>query len=154
QTQLLAALSSLTVDACVSPQGDLLVSTHGGEPDWGSGPSGSGRLYKIRYAEKNLPQPVLVSMPAPGEFEIAFDRSLDPANLKDLAKRVDITQGKYVSAGDRFESKRPGYAVIYHQLSSPRYNLPLESASFTPDARTLVLRTRSTAAAANYAITL
>jgi len=59
KNQLFASLSSLTVDACISPRGDLVVSTHGGEPDWGSGPNGEGRLYKISYTGKQLPQPIL-----------------------------------------------------------------------------------------------
>jgi hypothetical protein len=43
KNQLIASLPVLTVDACISPQGDLVVATHGGEPDWGSGPNGQGR---------------------------------------------------------------------------------------------------------------
>ncbi len=154
QNQLIVSLASLTVDACVSPRGDLLVSTHSGEPDWGSGPNGMGKLYKITYAERELPQPVAVSLPAPGAFNIAFDRPVDPATLRDLSKRAEITQGQYVGAGDRFESKRPGYAVVYNQLSSPRYDLPVESVSVSPDGRTIVLRTPPSDAAANYSISL
>ncbi|PYI99837.1 MAG: hypothetical protein DME25_22065, partial [Verrucomicrobia bacterium] len=45
QNQLIACLQALTVDACVSPRGDLVVSTHSGQPDWGSGPNGQGKLY-------------------------------------------------------------------------------------------------------------
>ena len=154
KNQLFASLSSLTVDACVSPKGDLVVSTHGGEPDWGSGPNGEGWLYKISYTDKELPQPILASIPAPGEIDLTYDRSLDPATLKDLARRVVITQGKYASAGDRFEVKRPGYAVVFNQLSAPRIDVPVQSASFTPDRRTIVLQTRPLEIAANYAITL
>ena len=44
QNQLIAALNMLTVDACVSPQGDLVVAVHSGGPDWGSGPGGKGKL--------------------------------------------------------------------------------------------------------------
>ncbi|HKI72065.1 MAG TPA: hypothetical protein VKA81_06805, partial [Verrucomicrobiae bacterium] len=32
QTHLLATLQALTVDACVSPRGDLIVATHSGQP--------------------------------------------------------------------------------------------------------------------------
>jgi hypothetical protein len=60
----------LTVDACVSPGGDLVVSTHGGEPDWGSGPNGLGRLFKIRYADKELAQPVAPWSAGPAEFDL------------------------------------------------------------------------------------
>ena len=154
KNQLFAALSSLTVDACVSPHGDLVVSTHGGEPDWGSGPNGEGRLYKISYSNKQLPQPILASIPAPGEIDITYDRPLDPATLKDLARRVVVTQGKYVSAGDRFEVKRPGYALVFNQLGAPRIDVPVQNAGITPDRRTIVLQTRPLETAAHYAVTL
>jgi putative heme-binding domain-containing protein len=153
ENQLIASLPVLTVDACVSPGGDLVVSTHGGEPDWGSGPNGQGRLFKIRYADKPA-QPVAAWSAGPAEFEIAFDRPLDPEDLKNLAQRVHITEGKYVSAGDRFEIKRPGYAAVYSQLNEPRYPIAVQSADFTPDFRALVLRTQPAEAAFNYAVTL
>ncbi len=154
KSQLIACLTNMTVDACVSPQGDLLVSTHSGEPDWGTGPTGIGRLFKISFTQKETPQPVLAWHGGPSEIRIAFDRPLDPASLKGLAKQAQITQGKYVTAGDRFEVKRPGYAVVQNQLATPRYNVPVESASFTPDQRTLILNTTPLDAAVNYGITL
>src|ERR1051326_143888 len=154
QNQLIASLSSLTVDACPSPQGDLLVSTHGGEPDWGSGPEGQGRLYKISYAHKDVPQPIVAWSSGPSEFEIAWDRPLDPGALKTIAKRIDITAGPYVSAGDRFEVKRPGYAAVYSQLGARRFDVPVEGAGFTPDLRDLVIRTKPLREAVNYAVTL
>src|SRR5262245_45415483 len=46
QNHLLARLNMLTIDACVSPKGDLVATVHSGPPDWGTGPSGKGRLYK------------------------------------------------------------------------------------------------------------
>jgi putative heme-binding domain-containing protein len=154
KSELIASLPTLPVDACVSPKGDLLISTHGGEPDWGSGPNGSGHLYKVSYEQKELPQPVAVWASAPSELRIAFDRPLESVMLRDLKKRLEITQGKYVTAGDRFETKRPGYAVVYSQLSQPRLDVPVQSVSFTPDARNLVLHTKSLDAAENYGITL
>ena len=54
RNHLLACLNMLTVDACVSPKGDLVVAVHSGAPDWGSGPGGKGRLYKISYTGKGL----------------------------------------------------------------------------------------------------
>ena len=47
-TNTLGTLQALTVDACVSPRGDLIVATHGGLPDWGTGPNGKGELWRIR----------------------------------------------------------------------------------------------------------
>ena len=154
QNQLIVALSALTVDACVSPRGELVVATHGGDPDWGSGPNGQGHLYKIRYTGRHLPQPVLVWLSDPTEIRIAFDRTLDPLALKDLANRVEITQGASVVAGDRFEVKRPGYAVVYSQLAMPRYDVAVHSVGFTPDLRTLILKTSPMETAVNYGITL
>lgn len=152
QNQLIASLPVLSVDACVSPQGDLLVAAQSGEPDWGSGPNGPGRLYKISYVAKDIPQPVLSWSSSPSEIRIAFDRPLNPITLKDLARRVEITQGPHVTAGDRFEVKRPGYAVVHSQLGAPRYEVPVLSAGFTADGRTLVLNTRPLEAAGNYGV--
>ena len=69
-----APFSLLTVDACVSPKGDLVVAVHSGAPDWGSGPGGKGKLYKISWTGKTLPQPVAAWPAGPREVRIAFDR--------------------------------------------------------------------------------
>jgi putative heme-binding domain-containing protein len=154
QNQLLACLSALTVDACVSPRGDLVVSTHSGQPDWGSGPNGKGQLYQIRYTDTNTPQPVLVWNASPTELRIAFDHPLDPAALRDVTHKTRIESGKFVSAGDRFESIRPGYQVVYDQLSAPRIAQDILSTSLSPDQRTLTLVTKPRSEAVNYAVTL
>ncbi|MEZ6082172.1 MAG: hypothetical protein R3C56_42800 [Pirellulaceae bacterium] len=52
QNQLLACLNMLPADACISPQGDLVIATHSGSPDWGSGPAGSGKLFKVSYSDR------------------------------------------------------------------------------------------------------
>src|SRR5207237_353902 len=80
QNQMLACLSLLTVDSCVSPQGDLLISCHTGPPDWGTGPAGEGRLFKVRYARKDVPQITAAWAAAPDEFRIAFDKPLQTAD--------------------------------------------------------------------------
>jgi putative heme-binding domain-containing protein len=154
RTQLLACLNMLAIDACVSPRGDLVVAVHSGAPDWGSGPEGKGRLYKITYRDREQPQPVLAWAAGPREARVAFDRPLDPARLRDLARRVKIEYGRHVLAGDRFESLRPGYAAVERQLADPRYDLSVLSAAVTADRRTLVLTTAPHAEAAHYAVTL
>jgi putative heme-binding domain-containing protein len=154
QNQILACLNMLSVDACVSPKGDLVVAAHSGQPDWGTGPTGKGKLYKIMYSDKQAPQPVVAWAAGPREVRIAFDRPLDPQALKNLAQQVTIEYGKYVRAGDPFESLRPGYAVVGHQQTTPRYNLPVHSAQITGDRRTLVLTTALHPEAATYALTL
>jgi putative heme-binding domain-containing protein len=153
QTHLLATLQALTVDACVSPAGDLIVATHSGQPDWGSGPNGKGKLWRIRYHDPQAPQPVAAWNSNPTEVKIAFDKPLDPASLKDLAKAARIESGRFVSAGDRFETIRPGYQVVYDQLAAPRYSHEVLSSQLSPDHRTLTLVTRPRAAAVNYAVT-
>ena len=154
RTDLLACLNMLAVDACVSPTGDLIVSCHGGEPDWGNGPSGKGKLYKISYVGKGTSQPVLAWPAGPREVRVAFDAPLDPDQLKDLARRASIEYGAYVRPGDRFEVKRPGYEAVRRQLAAPRYDLPVRAAGVTGDRRTLILTTDAQPAAASYALTL
>lgn len=154
QNQLIACLNMLTADACVSPKGDLVVAVHSGPPDWGTGPNGKGKLYKITYLEKEAPQPGITWAASPTEIRVAFDRPLDPAALKNLARQATLTQGQYLSAGDRFESLRPGYQVVQDQLVVPRYEVPVLSATITTDRRTLVLATPPRTAAMNFALTL
>lgn len=154
QNQQIASLPALTVDACVSPKGDLLVSTHSGPPDWGTGPEGEGRLYKISASDKSVPQPVLVWSSSPTEIRIAFDRPLDTGKLRSLAKRIQITQGKHVFAGDRFEVVRPGYDAVNAQLAQPRFDVPVEAAGVSADGRTVIVNTRPRREAVNYGISL
>jgi putative heme-binding domain-containing protein len=154
RNQLLACLNALTVDACVSPRGDLVVATHSGQPDWGSGPNGKGKLWQVRYSDTNTPQPVLAWNASPTELRIAFDRPLTPAGLRDLTRKTRIESGRFVSAGDRFETLRPGYQVVYDQLSAPRFDQEILSTRLSPDRRTLTLVTKPRTEAVNYAVTL
>jgi putative heme-binding domain-containing protein len=154
QNQLLAALYMLAVDACVSPAGDLVVAVHGGGPDWGNGPNGKGKLYKIIYTGKDLAQPVLAWAQGPRELRIAYDRPLDPQQLHGLTGKATIEYGKYVAAGDRFEFHRPGYRVVQDQLRTPRFDLPVLNVQVTNDRRTLILATAPHPEAAGYAVTL
>lgn len=153
-TQLIAALNMLTVDCCVAPDGSLVVACHGGGPDWGSGPTGKGRLFKIAYTDRDHPQPVLVWPNGPREVRVEFDRPVDPQLLRDVLKQTKLTGGRYVRAGDRFESMWPGYAVVQMQKAAPRYDVPVRSAQLTPDRRTLILATDPHPAAVHYALTL
>jgi putative heme-binding domain-containing protein len=154
QNNVLACLNMLAVDACVSPKGDLVVAVHSGQPDWGSGPQGKGKLYKISFTGKETPQPVVAWAAGPREVRVAFDRPLDPDHLKNLGEKVTIDYGKYVRAGDPFESLRPGYAVVGLQQATPRYRLPVHAAQVTGDRRTLVLTTAVHPEAVSYALTL
>jgi putative heme-binding domain-containing protein len=154
QNQILACLKMLAVDACVSPQGDIVVACHSGPPDWGTGPLGKGRLYKIRYHEKTAPQPALAWAAGPREVRVAFDRALDPLLLQNLQKQLSIEYGLYVRPGDRFEVLKPPYAVVQQQMATPRHSLPVLSAQVTSDRRTLVLATEPHPQAVSYSLTL
>jgi putative heme-binding domain-containing protein len=154
RTTLLAILSKLTIDACLAPDGSLLVATHSGAPDWGTGPSGPGTLYKITWTGREDPQPVAAWSSGRREMRVAFDRALDPEKIRDLSKRASIEFGPAVAAGDRFETLRPGYAVVAAQLAQPRRVLPVHGATVSPDLRTLILATGLLAEPATYALTL
>ncbi len=154
RNQILACLNMLCVDACVTPHGELAVSVHSGGPDWGTGPKGKGKLYKIFYTDREHPQPVAAWAAGPQEVRVAFDRPLDPAQLSHVVSRTGISYGTFVGAGDRFESLRPGYAVVQSQLSTPRFELPVLGAQLSSDLRTLIFSIAPQRRAASYAITL
>ncbi len=153
-TQLFAALQMLTVDGCVAPNGDFVVACHSGPPDWGTGPTGKGKLFRIQYTNPSAPQPVAAWAESPNEMRIAFDRPLDPTKLHNLAEQVKVEYGEFVRAGDRFETLVPPYAVVQRQLATPRYPLQIAGASLTGDLRTLIVSTAMMKANSHYAITL
>ncbi len=154
QNQIIACLGLLTVDACVTPRGDLLVACHSGPPDWGTGPAGNGRLFKISYTGRETPQPVHAWAAAPDEFRIAFDRPLDPADWADAKDGVRIEAGRFVSAGDRFEVIRPGYQLVRDQMAAPRRWVDVESVSLDAERRTIILSVPRQTEPVNYSITL
>jgi putative heme-binding domain-containing protein len=150
----MACLRNLTLDTCVAPDGSLVIATHSGGPDWGSGPGGKGTLYKVTYAAPDVPQPTAVWPASSTEVRVAFDRELDPAQLAGIGESISLTYGPYVRAGDRYEVKRPGYAVVAQQLQAPRETLVVHSVQLTPDRRTLLLVTDPHPAAVRYAVRL
>lgn len=154
QNQIIASIPMLTIDSCVSPAGDLVVTCHSGPPDWGTGPTGHGILYKISYADRDEPQPVRAYAVSPTEVHFAFDRAIDQSALADLAKKITIDSGAYVGAGDEFEVMRPGYAAVRAQIRSTRAELAVTGVQVTPDHRTLVLRTSAKTQATLGAITI
>lgn len=154
ENHLIACLSMLAVDCCLSPHGDLLVACHSGGPDWGTGPTGIGKLFRIRFTAPQTAQPVSVWPAGPQEVRVAFDHPLDLRQLENLAAQTRIEFGEHVAPGDRFESLRPGYAVVQTQLAAPRFRLPVYAAAVTPDRRTLILSTGPHRRGARYALTL
>ncbi|MDB6122380.1 MAG: hypothetical protein JWQ71_1373 [Pedosphaera sp.] len=154
QNNLIACLNMLTIDAVPTPQGDLLVTCHSGKPDWGTGPQGKGKLFKISYVDTNAPQPVFAYAASPTETRVVFDRPIDPAQFKNLAKQSSLTMGRHVTAGDRFESFTPGYQVVKDQGTIPRFEMRILSTGITADKRSVVLQTAPRMQAVNYAVKL
>lgn len=154
QNHLIGALGMLLVDTCVTPKGDLLLACHSGPPDWGSGPAGQGKVFRVRWAGKETPQPVLSWAAAPDEFRVAFDRPLDDSDWKGVREKVRIEAGRFVSAGDRYEVMRPGYQVVRDQMGFPRRWIELQSLALSNDRRTLILRVPRQTRLETYAITL
>ncbi len=153
-TQLLACLQMLTVDACVAPNGDLVVACHSGPPDWGTGPTGIGKLFRIEMQGTEVPRPVAAWAESERELCIAWDRPLDPLALKDLAERIRIEYGEHVRAGDRFETLVPPYAAVKQQTLSSRAPLTVEGLSVSADLRTLMIATQPLVENVCYAISL
>ncbi len=154
RTTLLACLNMLAADACVAPDGSLVVACHSGAPDWGSGPTGQGKLFKISYSDPSYPQPVAVWPVGPREVRVEFDRKVPADLLRDVSAQAVLTGGQYVRAGDRFESLWPGYAAVQAQRLAPRFKVPIRSTQLTADGRTLVLATDPISRAVHYGLTL
>lgn len=154
QNQVIAALGMLPVDLALSPAGDLVVACHSGDPDWGTGPDGRGRLFKIRYDDPDAPQPVAAWAASPTESWVAFDKPLQPDAWKDLRAGARVEGGRSVVAGERFERFRPGYAVVQRQIQEPRVGLPILSAALGEDGRSVLLRTPPRSAALSYSVVL
>jgi putative heme-binding domain-containing protein len=154
ESQLLACLQMLTVDACVAPNGDLVVACHSGPPDWGTGPQGIGKLFRIRMSQPDVPRPIATWAATPSELQITFDQPLNPELVRGLATRARVEFGVNVRAGDRFENLVPPYAVVRQQLIQPRFELPVHSVAVSPDSRTLTLHTDVISQPVHHAIRL
>jgi putative heme-binding domain-containing protein len=156
QQSLIAQSRMMLFDAALSPRGDLLVSCHVGPPDWGVGPQGEGKLFKISYTGESLPQPVLTWPNSPIEVRVAFDRSL-PSGADEVAKLLSgmqIEYGEHVRAADRFEILKPPYEVVKQQEKTPRGKLPVVAARLSEDRRTLILTTHPHPQPVHYALSL
>ena len=147
----IARLNMLTTDVAVSPGGALYVSCHSGPPDWGTGPKGEGKLFKITYTDAAVAQPANVWMAASNEVRVAFDKPLDPAITKE-ALRARIEFGRYVSAADRLEVLKPPYKIVKQQDAAPRGSLRVVSAALAAEGRELVLTTDLHSEPLNYAV--
>ena len=152
RTELFARLGLMAVDCAISPQGDLVVCCHTGAPDWGNGPKGEGRIFKISHTDKAVPQPVLTWPASETETVIAFDRPLDLDAWADIASRVKIDSGRYVAAADRLETIRPPYAIVKMQQRQAHTAVTVKSARLAEDHRSVVIETATRSSALNYSI--
>ncbi len=150
---LFAASSMLLADVALSPAGDLYLSCHSGSPDWGTGPKGEGRLFKLSYTGPCAPQVVAAWASGPLEARVAFDRPLDPAVTDNLVGQR-ITFGEHVRAADRFEAHKPPYKAVQAQQVSAKGTIRIAAAGLSEDRRTLRLATDPHPEPVTYALTL
>lgn len=148
-----ASSSMLLADMAISPRGDLYVCCHSGPPDWGTGPQGEGKLFRIRFVGHELPQPVVAWPAGPLEVRIAFDRPA-PAAWDDMLDQVALAFGAHVRAADRFETLKPPYEVVEQQAKVHRGQLPVAARRWSPDRRTLVLTTDPHPVRESYAVSI
>jgi putative heme-binding domain-containing protein len=148
----IARLSMLTMDLAISPAGALYVCCHSGQPDWGTGPKGKGKIFKITYVDTKAPQPVWAAVTDSTELRIAFDKPLDSSVTNELPGQK-IEFGDYVRAGDRFEVLKPPYKVVQTQEHTPRGKLNVVAARLV-DQNTLALTTDPHPLPVAYALTV
>lgn len=150
---LVARLSMLTTDLAISPRGDLYVSCHSGLPDWGTGPQGEGKIFKISYTDSRAPQPVFAWAAGPKEVRVTFDKPLDPGVTNSVA-RQKIEFGEFVRAADRYEVLKPPYVVVRNQEATPRRLLGIARARLENGDQTLVLESELQTREMSHAITI
>jgi putative heme-binding domain-containing protein len=147
---IIARLNMLTTDVTISPRGELYVSCHSGLPDWGTGPNGQGKLFKIVYTETDAPQPMKTWLAKSNEVRMQFDRNVS-STLTNGLRGTEIEYGEFVRAGDRFEILKPPYKTVKQQDAAPRAKLKVLAAKLQ-DKRTLSLTTEPHQFAAAYAL--
>ncbi len=150
---LIARLSMLTLDVAISPNGELYVSCHSGLPDWGTGPNGDGKIFRIRYTNPDAPQLTDVIATSPTEVKVTFDRAIDPSVVEANTER-EIEFGNSVSAADRLEVLKPPYAVVTRQEAEPRGRIAVTGWRVTDDNRTLLVSTETHPRRTRYALSI
>lgn len=150
----IARLQMLTLDFAISPKGDLYVCCHSGKPDWGTGPKGEGKIFRIRYSDPSTPQPTGAWANTSTEVRIGFDRPVDESLAMRAKAEGRIEFGDYVSAGDQFETLKPPYAVVKQQDAIPRGRLTIRAAKVSEDRREVVLTTDAHPVRTEYVVTI
>ena len=155
KAQTIARLPFLPIDVAISPRGELYVCCHTGEPDWGTGPKGTGHIFKISYRDPAAPIPLTIAPTGPSEVRVTFNQPLHADTLKSVLRtNATIEFGEYVDAGDRYEVLKPPYAAVQQQDATPRGRMAIHSARFEDGGRTLVLGTDPHPLAVHYTMTL
>lgn len=149
---LIASSNMMVADLAISAEGELYVACHSGQPDWGTGPRGAGKLFKITYHDRGAPQPVAAWPAKPGEVFVAFDRPLPESSETAVDPHIEF--GPFVRSADRYETLRPGYKSVKQQQAAPRTKLNLTSHRLSADRRTLILFTDPHPQRAHYALTV
>jgi putative heme-binding domain-containing protein len=148
----IARLNMLTTDVAISPKGELYVSCHSGDPDWGTGPKGLGKIFRITYMNPAAPQPEYIWVAnSSNQVRISFDKPVDPS-IANYARRARIEFGRYVSAADRLEVLKPPYKVVKQQDAAPRGSLRVHGARLEIGGRELALDTDVHTQPLNYAV--
>jgi putative heme-binding domain-containing protein len=152
---IIARSSMLVLDTAISPKGDLYVCCHSGQPDWGTGPNGAGRIFRIRYTDREAPQPLGAWAVSPTEVRVRFDRPVDASITAAVtASAPALDSGAYVRAADRFEALKPPYQAVGQQDATARGRIPITGARLDEGGRTLVLITIPLSLAVHYAVTV
>ena len=159
---LIARLAMLTMDVAISPRGDLYVCCHSGQPDWGTGPRGEGKIFKISHTDAKAPQPVKAwaewkdrtpDDASPAEVRVAFDRAID-ASITARTAEMRLEFGEFVDAADRFEVLKPPYEAVKRQEVAPRGFLRVRASKLEDQGRVLLLNTDPISRALPHALTL
>lgn len=153
RNEIFARFAELAVDCSFSPDGSLVVCTHTGKPDWGNGPRGEGRVFKIQRAPGNEPIPVLAWAASETETVIQFDQALE-SNWTAPETRISVVHGPQVTAGEQYEGTRPGYKVVQLQLRQPRAELTPQATRLSADRRSLVIKSPARRQASTYAVSI
>ncbi len=154
RNQSIARLSKLTIDCTVTPDGSLLIATHSGPPDWGTGPEGAGTIYKIKYVDKDAAQPTQIYALGPTEICVALDRPLRAETLRRINKQIEVIGGPYVEAGDSHATLVPPYEAVRNQLKAAREKVAVLSVATSPDLRNILITTEPLRAGWQYVVRL
>lgn len=127
--EIIACMGMMTIDQCVSPTGEMRFCVHSGDPDWGTGPKGKGKIWRVRY-KNGAPQPVAAWRHSADEIRVAFDRVL-PDGWSHEGASVEASPN--ARAGDRFETMRPPYEVVSAQQAAGRRPLAIVGGGATAD---------------------